>query len=322
MSDTNSWFHPRGSLVDGVWQSAVDERIEGWRHTGIRIAEIDGGTLTLDAAALERMIVPLAGSFTVTTASTTYSLAGRRSVFDGPTDVAYLGSGAAASITGAGRFAVAQAPTDSMLPDAYLAGTDVPVEIRGRGRSTRQVHNFGTPGALDAVKLIVCEVITPAENWSSYPGHKHDRAGATESELEEIYYFECAVTRGVAVPQADSARPDPFGLFATYSSPAGSIDTGAMVRTGDIALVPYGYHGPAAAAPGYDLYYLNVMAGPGDERAWRISDDPAHAWIRSTWDAEAPDPRLPYTRRPDPESDPPRTALDDTALNNTVEEGS
>jgi 5-deoxy-glucuronate isomerase len=69
-----------------------------------------------------------------------------------------------------------------------------------------------------------------------------------------------------------------------------------MVRTGDVALVPYGYHGPAAAAPGYDLYYLNVMAGPGAERAWRISDDPAHAWIRSTWDGQAPDPRLPYAR--------------------------
>lgn len=287
MTGTNSWFRPRGSLADGAWEAVVDGRIDGWQHTGIRVAELGGDALTLDAEGVERMVVPLSGSFTVTTPSAGYPLAGRRSVFDGPTDVVYLGSGSSASITGEGRLAVAQAPTDSMLADAYLAAADVPVEIRGRGGSTRQVHDFGT---LDAVKLIVCEVITPAGNWSSHPAHKHDQASATESALEEIYYFECAVSRGATA----SGPTDPFGLFATYSSPAGTIDTGAMVRTGDIALVPFGYHGPAAAAPGYDLYYLNVMAGPGDERAWRISDDPAHAWVRSTWDAEQPDPRLPY----------------------------
>jgi 5-deoxy-glucuronate isomerase len=67
-----------------------------------------------------------------------------------------------------------------------------------------------------------------------------------------------------------------------------------VVRTGDIALVPYGYHGPAMAAPEYDLYYLNVMAGPDPERVWLISDDPAQAWLRNTWPAQGPDPRLPY----------------------------
>ena len=69
----------------------------------------------------------------------------------------------------------------------------------------------------------------------------------------------------------------------------------AEVRTGDVVLVPHGWHGPSMAAPGYDLYYLNVMAGPS-ERAWRFRDDPAHAWIRSTWSDQAIDPRLPLTR--------------------------
>jgi 5-deoxy-glucuronate isomerase len=189
--------------------------------------------------------------------------------------------------------AIAEAPATERLPVSVLRAAQTPVEVRGRGRSTRQVHNFGVPGGLAAQKLLVCEVITPAENWSSYPGHKHDQAGPTESVLEEIYYFEAAVSRGLDAP----AAADPFGLFCTYASPAGSIDTGAMVRTGDIALVPFGYHGPAAAAPGYDLYYLNVMAGPGAERAWRISDDPAHAWIRATWDDQDPDPRLAPTAK-------------------------
>jgi 5-deoxy-glucuronate isomerase len=105
------------------------------------------------------------------------------------------------------------------------------------------------------------------------------------------------VTRG-----AEAARAaDPFGMFSTYSSAAGEIHTDARVRSGDVALVPYGFHGPAVAAPGYDLYYLNVMAGPDAERVWNITDDPAHGWIRRTWDGQDLDPRLPYT----PEGDRP-----------------
>jgi 5-deoxy-glucuronate isomerase len=73
------------------------------------------------------------------------------------------------------------------------------------------------------------------------------------------------------------------------------IDILEEVRTGDTVLLPSGYHGPSMAAPGYDLYYLNVMAGPG-ERAWRFTDDPAHTWIRDTWEGQKLDPRLPFGR--------------------------
>jgi 5-deoxy-glucuronate isomerase len=157
-----------------------------------------------------------------------------------------------------------------------LRADAVPVEIRGGGAATRRVHNFGVPGVLDAERLIVCEVITPAGGWSSYPAHKHDEEGPDESVLEEVYWFEAAA---LAPAPADA---DAFALFATTSSAAGEIETAATVRTGDVALVPFGYHGPAAAPPGVDLYYLNVMAGPG-ERAWRIQDHPRQAWIRDTW---------------------------------------
>ena len=71
----------------------------------------------------------------------------------------------------------------------------------------------------------------------------------------------------------------------------------AEVRNGDVVLVPHGWHGPAMAAPGYDLYYLNVMAGPGAEREWLISDDPDHAWVRETWASQKVDPRLPFGAR-------------------------
>jgi 5-deoxy-glucuronate isomerase len=297
------WFYPRGSLAKGEWQSVVDSSLPGWIHTGLRVAICAGGPLDLPAGRVERLIVPLEGSFDITwgsgaktratyrDAATTTHLDGRQSVFDGPTDVLYLGAGTFATILGVGRIAVAEAPTSIPKPSRYMPKAQVPVELRGAGRSSRQVHNFGTPDALDASKLIVCEVITPSENWSSYPAHKHDEeVPGEESRLEEIYYFEAAVSKGLQAP----GNADPFGMFATYSSGAGEIAIDATVRTGDIALVPFGYHGPAVAAPGYDLYYLNVMAGPEAERAWLIKDDPAQAWIRTTWQGHAIDPRLPY----------------------------
>ncbi|MCU1407684.1 MAG: iolB [Glaciihabitans sp.] len=296
MQRRNEWFFPHGDLARDGWQTVVDESTPGWKHTGLRVAQIAAGDeLALPSDGLERIIVPLAGSFTVTHSSIgpseTVALAGRASVFSGPTDVLYLSSVATATITGVGRIAVAEAPTENVYPTAYIAREDVPVELRGSGRSSRQVHNFGTPDALVADKLIVCEVITPAENWSSYPPHKHDeQVAGKESRLEEIYYFESDVSVGLTAPPA----ADPFGYMRTYSSAAGEIDIMAEVRTGDVALVPFGWHGPCVAAPGYDLYYLNVMAGPDPERAWLISDDPAHGWIRQTWEGQEFDSRLPY----------------------------
>ena len=287
----NEWFHPRGSLAREGWESVVDATIPGWQHTGIRVAALSGGPVELPAGDVERIVIPLSGEFQVDHDGSTTKLEGRASVFDGPTDVVYVGAGQGLAIRGSGRVAVAESVTGVRKPSRYLARTEVPVEIRGAGRDTRQVHNFGTPDALDAAAFIVCEVITPGGNWSSHPAHKHDElVPGHESRLEEIYYFEAAPVRGSDAPEG----ADAFGTFATYSSAAGEIDTQAQVRTGDISLVPYGYHGPAAAAPEYDLYYLNVMAGPDPERVWLVSDDPRQAWIRSGWAQQAPDTRLPY----------------------------
>nr|WP_167150345.1 5-deoxy-glucuronate isomerase [Lysinibacter cavernae] len=292
----------RGTLARDGWETVVGSDLPGWKHTGLRVATLAGGaSLALEAnaeASVERLIVPLAGSFTVLvtepSGTSSFTLNGRTSVFDGPTDVLYVGTEASVSVQGvrgAGRFAVAEAPASTSYPTTYVQAQDVAVELRGAGRSSRQVHNFGTPANLAADRFIVCEVVTPAENWSSFPAHKHDESiTGVESSLEEIYYFESEVSRGVDAP----AEAKPFGMFSTYSSPAGAIDINAQVRTGDVALVPFGYHGPAVAAPGYDLYYLNVMAGPDPERVWNITDDPAHGWIRTTWEGQAVDPRLPY----------------------------
>ena len=104
----------------------------------------------------------------------------------------------------------------------------------------------------------------------------------------EVHFSEGASAHP-AGRAGDGADQRVYGL-----GPGKEIDVCAEVRTGDAILIPYGWHGPAMAAHGYDLYYLNVMAGPG-QRAWRFTDDPAHAWIRDSWDGQPLDPRLPLT---------------------------
>jgi 5-deoxy-glucuronate isomerase len=142
------------------------------------------------------------------------------------------------------------------------------------------------------------EVLTPAGNWSSYPPHKHDQARPGEAVLEEIYYFEVGQgPGGPGGPDApDGADTPGVGYQRVYSTdPARPIDVLAEVRAGDVVLVPHGYHGPSMAAPGYDLYYLNVLAGPAEQRSMAFCDDPAHAWIRQSWDGQQLDPRLPMS---------------------------
>jgi 5-deoxy-glucuronate isomerase len=41
------------------------------------------------------------------------------------------------------------------------------------------------------------------------------------------------------------------------------------------------------------MYFLNVMAGPSEDRIWKFTDDPDHAWARAMLDQLDPDPRLP-----------------------------
>jgi len=293
-----NWVYPLGAARDGKWDVSVGTSdsalsVDGWAHTGLKVATLPAGAaVDLPAADEERIVVPLSGSFTVTVDGTEYPLAGRPSVFSGPADVLYSGTGRTVNITSAdgGRVAVATAPAQVSYPTRLVPAAETRVELRGAGNCSRQVHNFGTPAALEADRFIVCEVLTPAGNWSSYPPHKHDEEKDGETSLEEIYYFETQVAAGGSAP----ADADAIGYQRVYASDERPIDVSAEVRTGDVVLVPYGWHGPAMAAPGYDLYYLNVMAGPGPAREWLISDDPHHGWVRQTWESQNIDPRLPF----------------------------
>jgi 5-deoxy-glucuronate isomerase len=161
------------------------------------------------------------------------------------------------------EFAVCSAPgRPKSRPPRLIAPNDLSVITRGTGSNTRHVTNIISEEE-PADSLLVVEVITPAGNASSYPPHKHDRdAFPTETLLEEVYYHRLNPPQG-------------FGFQRIYTDDR-SLDVSMTIEDGDVTLVPRGYH-PCAALHGYDLYYLNVMAGP--KRAWRFHNDPAHEWM-------------------------------------------
>jgi 5-deoxy-glucuronate isomerase len=229
------------------------------------------------------LVLSLAGAATVQVDSASFRLQGRAGVFAGISDFVYAPCASRLTLHSAhgGRFALPCARAEQRLAPRYMPAERVAVELRGAGAASRQIHNLCTPGVFAAERLIVVEVLTPGGNWSSYPPHKHDedRPGI-ETALEEIYYYEVAEAG--------------FGYQRVYTSgPGREIDILAEVRSGDAIVMPHGYHGPSMAAPGYDLYYLNVMAG-ATERAWRFTYDPDHAWICDSWAQAGLDPRLPY----------------------------
>jgi 5-deoxy-glucuronate isomerase len=151
-------------------------------------------------------------------------------------------------------------PLDPLL----VRPEDVVVEVRGYGNMERRIHPILMEDR-PAERLQVVEVITPNGHWSSYPLHKHDQDDRPrESYLEETYYHRIRPEQGFAVQKVyDEER---------------SLDETLTIRDGDTVLVPRGYHA-VSAPPGYDLYYLNVMAGP--VREWKVRNDPEHEWLLS-----------------------------------------
>jgi 5-deoxy-glucuronate isomerase len=280
---------PAGSLAQDGWSVVLTPESAGWRFSGLRAATLaPGATLAFDTGSDEVVVLPLAGRFDVGVDGSTHVLAGRPDVWSGPSDFLFAPPGTTVEVASreGGRFAVASARAERSHPVRYVPAADVAVELRGAGACSREVRNFAAADRFQADRLIAVEVLTPGGNWGSYPPHKHDEVRDGETELEEIYHY--VVADGPAGPG--------LAYQHIYGPPDRPIDLLTTVATGDVVLVPHGWHGPAMAAPGYDLYYLNVMAGPG-ERAWRACDDPAHVWVRQAWAGQDIDPRLPFGRR-------------------------
>ena len=206
MASADKWYFRSGELSRAGWDVLLDPQnppVAGWKYTGLRVGTLtQGASLALPADSNERIIFLLEGEEVLVEylhqgESASQVLRGRPSVFHGPSDYIYLPIHTSATITGTGRIAVGETPATKVKTVRYVAKSDVSISLRGAGRETRQVHNLGMPETLDADRMIVCEVIVPAGNWSGAPSHKHDTyIPGRESNLEEIYYFESAVTRG------------------------------------------------------------------------------------------------------------------------------
>jgi 5-deoxy-glucuronate isomerase len=186
----------------------------------------------------------------------------RESPFDGLPHAVYLPPGTGFEVAGSAEVALCWAPAATGVDARLIEPGDVEVTTRGSGAMEREIHNILMEDA-PAESLLVTEVLTPDGHWSSYPPHKHDRdAPPDETFLEETYYHRI--------------RPDHgFGLQRVYTADR-SLDESVAFGDGDVVLVPRGYH-TVSAPPGYELYYLNVMAGP--RREWRMQNDPEHEWL-------------------------------------------
>jgi 5-deoxy-glucuronate isomerase len=296
--NTSRLHWPAGTVGDEDFAVSLTPERAGWGHAGLRILRLEAGaSRTITNGDEEMAVLPLSGALQVEVEGQTFHLDGRDSVFAAVTDWVYLPCRTEARLhsptqQGAAEVALPSARATRRFDPVYVSAASVPIEIRGAGPSTRQVTNFMAPGAFDAAERLMCvEVLTPEGNWSSWPPHRHDDSPECPVNNEEIYYFR--IGQGGGTGCSDTG----FGLHRLYA-PGQGIDETVAVRDGDTFLIPRGYHGPSVAAPGYPMYYLNVLAGPGKVRSMAFCDDPIHGWVRESWHGMPPDPRCPMTAAP------------------------
>ena len=267
-------------LRHGEWD-VVDPGSASWRFLSFRVERLrDGEQVSRHTGGEEVALVPLGGRCAVESGGDRWELGDRPSVFDGMPWAMYLPRDTDYTLSALGdvEVAVSGALAEEQLEPRLVTPEDVEIEVRGSGNATRQINHIIKP-QFPAQRLLVVEVFTPAGNWSSYPPHKHDEDHPPgEVVLEEVYYYR--------------TQTEPPGAFAVQRlySPRHGLDLTETVRDGDIMLVPHGYH-TTAAAHGYDLYYLNGLAG--ERRSMAAADDPLLAWIRPAWAELEPDPRVP-----------------------------
>ncbi len=244
----------------------VTPKTAAWDYVGFAVHALSpGAEFDCSGGDREICIVVLTGSVTVRLNGVEHSnIGGRESVFDGPPEALYVPWKTTVSIVAesSAEVAICSAPGGGNYEARLISAGTFARETRGTGANTRYVQDI-LPESAPAHSLLVVEVVTPSGNWSSYPPHKHDQSNPpAESALEETYYHRLNPKQG-------------FAFQRVYTDDRG-IDETLTVEDGDCVMVPGGYH-PVGTPYGYDLYYLNVMAGP--TRQWVFNNDPHHAWI-------------------------------------------
>lgn len=235
----------------------------------------------------EYLFVLLGGNFkAITSAGTWRSENGRHDPFSGLPHALYLPQHTDYVIEPVGGpldLACSWCQAVDIFPARLITPDDVEgmgIELRGGDNASRQINRILPPGS-DSNKLVCVEVYTPSGNWSSFPAHKHDRRKidpesgiVTEADLEEIYFYKTEKKQG-------------FAYQKIYNDDR-SLNELVEVQNNDVVLVPEGYH-PVVACHGYNIYYLNFLAG--SDQSLASTDDPDHKWIYGTW--KGMDPRLP-----------------------------
>jgi 5-deoxy-glucuronate isomerase len=240
----------------------------GWGYVGFGLYRLGPGDSAAEATGTsEAILVLVEGKARFTAAGTDFGeLGARMDVFDGgPPHALYVPAGSdwSATATTPCTLAVCTAPAAPGRPAQVIGPEGVPRSVRGKGANTRHINAIAMEDRDVADSLLVTEVFTPAGNWSSYPPHRHDEDDFPNmTYLEETYYHRLNPPQG-------------YGHQRVFTED-GTLDQTMTVHNHDLVLVPRGHH-PCAAAYGYDMYYLNVMAGP--LRKWRFRNHPDHDWI-------------------------------------------
>ncbi len=253
---------------DGGTVQCVTPDSAHWSYVGFEVVDLQPRqTLSRPTHGREICLVLVSGRAAISADGRDFgTLGGRKNPFEGSPWAVYVPANSSWQVVaeGACELAICSSPAKGGLPARVISPDEVGQETRGEGSNTRYVRNI-LPDTAPAESLLVVEVITPGGNWSSYPPHKHDTDDyPRETYLEETYYHRLA-------------RGSGFALQRVYTED-GSLDESMAVADRDVVLVPRGYH-PVGAPHGFDLYYLNVMAGP--VRQWKFTMAPDHAFL--TW---------------------------------------
>jgi 5-deoxy-glucuronate isomerase len=250
----------------------------GFEYLTMRVRRLVAGEkFSSETGSTELGVVILGGRCSIeSTAGSWLNLGSRAHVFDGMPTAVYLPiqTGFTVIADTDCEIALCFSRAEEEFPARLVTPDEVEVEIRGGANATRQINHILKP-EFAAQRLLLVEVYTPSGNWSSYPPHKHDvHSPPEEVDLEELYYYKVDAPEGYAIQRVYTAD--------------GRIDETLTVRDGELVLIPEGYH-PVVAAHGYNVYYLNALAGSA--RSMAASDDPAYAWVRQAWTEQ--DPRVP-----------------------------
>lgn len=257
--------HPNGTT--GKVHDITPESA-GWGYVGFGLYRLAAGETAQEATGdTEVILVLVEGRAKVTAGGQDLGeLGDRMDVFERtPPHCVYVPNGAdwSAEATTDCTLAVCSAPGKGGHDVKVLGPDGITLEERGKGTNTRYINNIAMEDRDVADSLLVTEVFTPAGHWSSYPPHRHDEDDFPNmTYLEETYYHRLNPAQG-------------YGLQRVFTED-GTLDETMAVSSHDVVLVPKGHH-PCGAPYGYDMYYLNVMAGP--LRKWRFANHPDHDWI-------------------------------------------